>query len=102
MPDDRPAPTSQLPPPPGRAATVRSMALSFALPDGEEWRTGMNDIPVFAVATPQAFYEQLEAARPDPATGKPDPARMTEFLARHPETVRAIAVIKSQPPSSGF
>jgi len=26
--------------------TVRSMALLFKLPDGEEWRTGMNNIPV--------------------------------------------------------
>jgi catalase len=81
---------------------VRSMALRFTLPDGEEWRTGMNDIPVFIVNTPEGFWEQLDAERPDPATGKPDPARMTEFLARHPETVRAIAAIKSQPISSGF
>ena len=32
-------------------AAVRSMALCFP-PDGEEWRTGMNDIPVFPVSTP--------------------------------------------------
>src|SRR5258708_2302944 len=31
--------------------TVRSMAILFKLPDGEEWRTGMNNIPVFAVKT---------------------------------------------------
>jgi catalase len=29
--------------------TVRSMALLFQLPDGEEWRTGINNIPVFPV-----------------------------------------------------
>jgi catalase len=29
-------------------ATVRSMALRFLAPGGEEWRTGMNNIPVFA------------------------------------------------------
>ena len=29
---------------------VRSMALRFSLPDGEEWRTGINDIPVFPAA----------------------------------------------------
>lgn len=84
------------------AVTVRSMALRFALPDGEEWRTGMNDIPVFAVNTPQGFYDQLVASRPDPATGKPDPAKMKAFLAAHPETVRAVALIKAATPSSGF
>jgi len=68
------------------AVTVRSMALRFALPDGEEWRTGMNNIPVFAVNTPQGFYDQLVASRPDPATGKPDPAKLKAFFAAHPET----------------
>jgi catalase len=81
---------------------TRSLALRFALPDGEEWRTGMNDIPVFPFRTPEAFYEQLEAARPDPATGKPDPAAITAFLARHPETARALAAIQAQPSASGF
>ncbi|MDQ0391677.1 catalase family peroxidase [Labrys monachus] len=84
------------------AVTVRSMALRFTLPDGEEWRTGMNDIPVFAVSTPQGFYDQLVASRPDAATGKPDPARMKAFLDRHPETARAVAAIKAATPSSGF
>jgi catalase len=82
--------------------TVRSMALLFELPNGEQWRTGMNSIPVFAVNTPEGFYEQLEASRPDPATGRPDPARMKNFLARHPETVRAIEAINAQAASSGF
>jgi catalase len=84
------------------AAAVRSLALRFALPDGEEWRTGMNAIPVFPVNTPQAFYEQLLASRPDPATGKPDPRRMAEFLGKHPESARALQLIGSQANSSGF
>ncbi len=63
---------------------VRSMALSFRPRDAEEWRTGMNDIPVFAVRTAEAFNEQLLASKPDPATGKPDPAKVKSFLAAHP------------------
>ena len=43
---------------------VRSMALNFTLPDGEIWRTGMND-PVFAVKDAQGFYDQLVAMTPD-------------------------------------
>jgi catalase len=83
-------------------AAVRSLALLFRLPDGEEWRTGMNAIPVFPFSTPQAFYEQLVASRPDPATGKPDPARMAAFLDAHPETGRALKLISSQVNSTGF
>jgi catalase len=81
---------------------VRGMGLSFSLPDGEEWRTAMVDLPVFTVRTAQGFYEQLAASQPDPATGQPDPARLKAFLAAHPETARAMGIIKSQPFSSGF
>src|SRR5882724_6828306 len=84
------------------ARTVRSMALLFKLPDGEEWRTGMNNIPVFVANSAQGFYDQLLATAPDPATGKPDPAKMAAFLAKHPESARAIQLIRSQPVSSGF
>jgi catalase len=83
-------------------ATVRSMALRFLPPGGEEWRTGMNNIPVFPVNSAQGFYEQLLASKPDPASGKPNPAAMQEFLARHPETVRAVALIRARTISSSF
>jgi len=85
-----------------RADTVRGLGLQFALPDGELWRTAMINLPVFPLSTPEAFYERLIASAPDPSTGKPDPAQMKAFLARHPETVRALMVIKGQPISSGF
>jgi catalase len=83
-------------------ATVRSMALRFLLPGGEEWRTGMNNIPVFPVNSARGFYEQLLASSPDPVTGKPDPVRMKAFLAAHPETVRAQPLIKKRQITSGF
>ena len=83
-------------------AAVRSMALQFLPARGQEWRTGMNNIPVFAVNSARGFYEQLLASKPDPATGRPNPAAMQEFLARHPETVRALALIKNRRVSSGF
>jgi catalase len=80
---------------------VRSLAVDFER-NGEVWRTGMINIPVFPVRDVRGFYEQLTASKPDPATGKPDPARMAAFLAAHPETQRAMALIKAQPPTSGF
>jgi NADPH:quinone reductase-like Zn-dependent oxidoreductase len=82
--------------------TVRSLAILFKLPDGEEWRTAMINIPVFVVNTAQGFYDQLLASAPDPATGKPDPAKMSAFSAKHPEFVKALQLIHSQPGTSGF
>ena len=64
------------------ADAVRGLRLQFGLPDGEAWRTAMINLPVFPFRTPEAFYEQLVASRPDPATGKPDPAAMKAFLER--------------------
>src|SRR5271155_1881264 len=59
---------------------VRGLGLQFSLPDGELWRPAMVNLPVFPFRTPEAFYEQLLAAKPDPSTGKQDPARMKAFL----------------------
>jgi catalase len=84
------------------ATTVRGMAILFKLPDGEEWRTAMINLPVFPFATPQAFYDQLLALAPNPATGKPDPAKVQAFLAKYPESAKAIQLIHSYPMSSGF
>jgi catalase len=81
---------------------VRGLGLLFWLPNGEEWRTAMINLPVFPVSTPQAFYDQLFASQPDPNTHKPNPEKMAAFLAKHPETVQAIKIIKSHELSSGF
>lgn len=91
-----------LPMMPDGPAAVRSLALDFRLPDGQHWRTGMNDIPVFPVKDAQGFYDQLAASKPDPKTAKPDPAKLQAFLAAHPEAAKALALIKAQPFSSGF
>ena len=87
---------------PDASVPVRSMALDFKLPDGQQWRTGMNNTPVFIVNTPQAFYAQLVASKPDPATGKPDPAKLKAFFAAHPETGPFLSWVKGHPPSSSF
>ncbi len=87
---------------PDTASPVRSMALLFQLPGGEQWRTGMNSAPIVVSNTPQGFYESLVASRPDPATGKPDPARMQAYFAAHPESGAFNAWVKAHPPSSSF
>jgi catalase len=81
---------------------VRSMAVRITSPDGQEWRSGMNAMPVFPVATPRAFYEQVLAADVDPRTGKPDPEAMKRFLAAHPETRAFAAWAKSAPWTASY
>jgi catalase len=81
---------------------VRGLGLLFRQPDGEEWRTAMINLPVFPFKTPQAFFDNLIASQPDPQTHKADPQKMEAFLARHPETVQAMKIIKSHSVSSGF
>src|SRR5262245_26945523 len=81
---------------------VRGLGLQFSLPDGEVWRSAMINLPVFPFRTPEAFYQQMIASKPETSTGKPDPAKIEAFAARHPETVKALAFINSQPLSSGF
>ena len=87
---------------PDRTSAPRGLALQFSLPDGELWRTAMLHLPVFPFRTPEDFYAQLFAFKPDPKTGQPDPAKVRAFLAVHPETMAALQFIKSQPAPSGF
>lgn len=87
---------------PDSSVPIRSFALRFDLMDGEQWRTGMNAMPVFPVSTPEAFYEQQLAGQPDPATGKPDPERMKAFFASHPETTAFLAWVKTAKPSPSY
>ncbi|MCP3725356.1 catalase family peroxidase [Paraburkholderia sp. CNPSo 3272] len=87
---------------PDASTPVRSMALLFQLQDGEQWRTGMNSVPIFVVRTPKQFYSQLVASKPDPATGKPDPAKLDAFFQANPETLPFRQWLKAHPPSSSF
>ncbi|WP_118181535.1 catalase family peroxidase [Paraburkholderia phosphatilytica] len=87
---------------PDASIPIRSMALLFSLANGQQWRTGMNSTPVFAVHTPEQFYAQLQAAAPDPATGKPNPAKLKAFFASHPETKPLRDWLASHQPSSSL
>jgi catalase len=64
---------------PDATVRVRGMGLQISTPDGQEWRTAMIDAPVFAVSTPQAFYDLLLAS------ASKDPNAMKTFAGAHPE-----------------
>ena len=73
------------------AERVRGISLQIATPDGQQWRTGMIDLPFFPVATVPAFYDLLVAS------GQKDPAAMKSFAAAHPEIAKFGAWAASAP-----
>lgn len=84
------------------SARVRSVALLLKTDDGQEWRMAMNSFPFFSVATPAGFQAQNIASVPDPATGKPDPAKMAAFVAQYPEARKFLDWAKSAPWSNSW
>ena len=87
---------------PDSSVPIRSFALRFTQANGQQWRTGMNSMPVFPVGTPEAFYQMLQAGAPDPATGKPAPGAMPAFFAVHPETAAFLQWVKTAKPSASY
>ena len=86
---------------PDTAKSPRGMALEFSLPNNELQHMTMLNVPVFGAAQPKTFYDQMVALRPDPATGKPDPKKMMEFKATHPDSLAlADFLVKNNPPVS--
>ena len=83
-------------------AAARGLGLAFAFPDGTQWRSALLNLPVFPDNSAQGFYDRLFAQKVVPDTGKPDPTAMAAFLAAHPESAAAMAVIKQHPPTRGF
>jgi catalase len=79
-----------------------ALGLRFALPGGEEWRMAIDHTPLFIVSTPADFVALQQAAVPDPATHKPDPARMKAFVSTHPETAAFLDYMKTAPLPSSF
>jgi catalase len=81
---------------------VRGLGLAIGFAGRQQWRTAMINVPVFPVNSPEAFYDQLLASKPDPATGKPNPDAMAAFLAKYPASAAAMKVLKAHPPTPGF
>lgn len=86
---------------PDTAKSPRGLALEFRLPKGQLQHMTMLNTPVFGAATPQTFLDMIEALKPDPKTGKPDPAKLKAFKASHPDSLaQAAFVTQHNPPIS--
>src|SRR6202012_1616908 len=87
---------------PDASSTARGLGLVFGFPGGEQWRMATLNLPVFLDNSPQGFYDRLIASAAVPGTGQPDPREMAQFLAAHPDTERATAIVKQHPPTTSF
>jgi catalase len=80
-----------------KSRSVRGLALQFNLPNGERWQMANISAPVFFVSRPEQFAGFMQARSADPATGKPDPAKLKAFNDTNPDTTRQGAYIASAP-----
>lgn len=80
-----------------KSRSVRGLALQFNLPNGERWQMANISAPVFFVSRPEQFAGFMQARSADPATGKPDPAKLKAFNDANPDTTRQGAYIASAP-----
>jgi len=86
---------------PDTAKIPRGMALEFRLPENNIQHMTMLNTPMFGAASPQTFFDDIVAKKPDPATGKPDPEKIKAFKASHPDSLpQAEFLAKHNPPPS--
>ena len=76
------------------------MAVKIYLPDGATTDVVAVSLPAFFVRTPEEFMEFVHARQIDPATGEPDPERVTTFLGNHPEALTALGAVLGDPTDS--
>ena len=84
------------------ASLPRGMALEFHLPGGGVQHMTMVNTPIFGGATPQSFNDAIVASRPDPNTGKPDPKRLSDYMASHPDARPLAAWSKHHGPTASY
>lgn len=85
-----------------KTRTARGMAMRFALPDDEVSDLVALSAPLFFARTPEDALEFLRVRAADPATGKPDPAKVEAFSKAHPETLRQGEWVKANPLPSSY
>jgi catalase len=85
-----------------KGRTVRGLSFQFTGPGGEVWQSANISAPVFFVAKPEQFAPFLQARTPDPATGKPDAARLKAFNEAQPETLRQAAYLAKAPVPASY
>lgn len=85
-----------------KGRTVRGLALQLSPANGEVWLSASISAPVFFVSKPEQFAMFLQARTADPATGKPDPAKLKAFNDANPETTLQGAYLAKTPVPASY
>ncbi len=85
-----------------KARSARGLAVQLTLPKGEQWQMANISAPMYFVRQPEDFVTFLQVRTPDPATGKPDPAKLKAFNEAHPETLLQAAYLAKNPVPASF
>lgn len=78
-----------------------SMALLIDA-DGDQWRMKLNNSPYFPTRDAPGFLALRAATAPDPATGQPDPDKLSAFLAEYPEAAKHMEASATTPWPGSF
>ena len=86
---------------PENGRSPRGLGLQFKTANGQIQHFAMLTTPVFGAKDPENFLGLLQTQIPDPATGKPDLAKIQAFRSAHPDTQpQAEYLAKNSPPWS--
>ena len=80
-----------------KSRSARGMALQLTPSKGDIWMTANISAPIYFVSQPEQFVPFIQARTADPATGKPDAAKLKAFSDANPETLRQGAYLASAP-----
>lgn len=87
---------------PDKSKSVRGLALKINGPGKESWEMANISAPVFFVNSPANFVKFLDARRPVPGTGGPDPAKVKAFNDSHPDAKPQIAYLAAAPVPASY
>ncbi len=85
-----------------KGKSVRALALQFTAANGEQWLTANISAPMYFVSKPEHFATFLQVRTPDPATGKPDPAKLKAFSDANPETLLQAGYLAKAPVPASY
>lgn len=83
-------------------SNARGMALEFRLPGGSRQHMTMLNTPVFGGAHPETFDAMIRASKADPKTGKPDPQKLRDFFASHPDALSQRDFLSTHNPPASY
>jgi catalase len=87
---------------PDAAPAPRGMALELRIPGGGVQHITMINVPIFAAASPSSFRDAIIAAKPDPQTGKPDPAKLKAYYETHPDAAALRELVSHHTPTANY